>query len=693
MRRGLIDAKARLLLMRLYVPAAMRRRELEELFGRTAAAFAQPVPPARGRSVRARLADFARATRDWAEAALAAGEDLEGIDARLYRSARHLGRVYRARLGIGSLAQAFAAARAIYRGLGIDLKADPRTGSVTVHRCMFSACYSARVCRVISALDRGLFSGLSGGGELAFSRRITEGHAQCRAHFLAAGQPTRSILRATLSATPRANRQTVRRAIVVGSGAGGAAVARELPGSYQVTILEAGTPFRPLSLPFRWMEQIRAWRLLVDARAIGLAFPSMKVRKATGGVLLVNGRGTGGSTTLSTGNALRFDDELAKLGVQLGPEFERLSREVPQSIEHTKRWTAATRRLYAACEELGLAPRPTPKMIDFGRCRRCGRCVLGCPNGAKWDSRRFLEDAIRAGAVLETGWRVRRVVIRGGKAVGVVARRGLRTIYHPADLVVLAAGGLGTPAILERSGIRCEPRLFVDPVLTVAAPWPDSGQRTEIPMPFVVQRPGYIVSPYFDYVSWLFDKRWRRPADRMLGLMIKLADTECGSVSAKGHGIGRERIRKALTEVDHHTLAEAVELCSHIFEKLGVDRRSIFLGTLNAGHPGGMLPLTAAEADTLHPTRLPPNLYVADASLLPASLGNPPILTIMALAMRIGRLCAGRRQAEVLAPVTGQPELLASGGRQADVPVYTESNHGTLRALRPDRSAHVPNPT
>ncbi len=49
-----------------------------------------------------------------------------------------------------------------------------------------------------------------------------------------------------------------------------------------------------------------------------------------------------------------------------------------------------------------------------------------------------------------------------------------------------------------------------------------------------------------------------------------LADTERGSVSAKG----RERIRKALTEADRNRLAEAVELCTSIFEKLGVDRRT-----------------------------------------------------------------------------------------------------------------------
>ena len=63
-----------------------------------------------------------------------------------------------------------------------------------------------------------------------------------------------------------------------------------------------------------------------------------------------------------------------------------------------------------------------------------------------------------------------------------------------------------------------------------------------------------------------------------------------------------------------------------------------FLGTLNAGHPGGTLPLTERERDTLHDPRLPENLYVADATILPRSMGNPPILTIMALAKKIAGL-------------------------------------------------------
>ena len=62
------------------------------------------------------------------------------------------------------------------------------------------------------------------------------------------------------------------------------------------------------------------------------------------------------------------------------------------------------------------------------------------------------------------------------------------------------------------------------------------------------------------------------------------------------------------------------------------------LGTRNAGHPGGMLPLTENEKASLHHPSLPDNLYVADATILPRSMGNPPMLTIMALAKKIAGL-------------------------------------------------------
>jgi choline dehydrogenase-like flavoprotein len=80
-------------------------------------------------------------------------------------------------------------------------------------------------------------------------------------------------------------------------------------------------------------------------------------------------------------------------------------------------------------------------------------------------------------------------------------------------------------------------------------------------------------------------------------------------------------------------------VATEILCRLGAKEEDVFLGTINAGHPGGSLPLTEREAESLHHDRLPRNLYVADASLLPRSLGNPPILTIIALAKRISKLC------------------------------------------------------
>ncbi len=416
-------------------------------------------------------------------------------------------------------------------------------------------------------------------------------------------------------------------AIVIGTGAGGAAAAKELQGKYQVTILEAGKAFKPFPLSVPKMAKLRSTGLFFDERLIRLLLPNMLVEKSQE-MVMVRGIGLGGTTTLATGNAVRYDDALKELGINLDAQFKELYRELPITTDHAKYWTKTTKEMFALFEDMGLDPVVTPKLLDASRCVGCGHCAIGCPANAKWDTRILVEQVARRGAKLVTGCKVTDLEIIGKRVTAVHARHnGKKTVFH-ADLVVLAAGGLGTPVILEKTGIPCGKTLFVDPVLCVAGPLPGLSQDKQLLMPFISQQDGYILSPYMDYLSFFFHKDWRLPMGDLASIMIKLADDAVGRTDGK-------RIDKRLTAGDQRRMERAVSQSRDILVRLGVPVEKQFLGILNAGHPGGMLPLTAAERDTLHNPVLPDNLYVADATILPKSMGNPPILTIMALAKKI----------------------------------------------------------
>jgi len=423
----------------------------------------------------------------------------------------------------------------------------------------------------------------------------------------------------------------MRKVIVIGSGAGGATAAMELQGQYDVTVIEVGGGFAPFRASLSRLEPFRRAGLLFDARLIRLLFRPMEIRRADAGLALVSGRALGGTTTLSCANALRCDQDIAALGINLDAEFEEIYRQIPVTAGHTQRWGALTRRLYETFQAMDLSPAPLPKLIDLATCTNCGRCIIGCRTGAKWDSRRFLDKAVSAGAEVLTGTRAERIVMTGSRASGVAVRDrdGRRTVT--GDLIVVAAGGFGTPVILQESGIECRPRLSIDPVLCIAAEYPGANQHAELSMAFASRQSGYIISPYFDYLSFFFHRAWRFPIGNIVSLMVKLADSAQGEVTRRG-------VSKTLTADDWQTLDEGTAVCAEVLARLGIDRGGTFMGVLNAGHPGCSLPLTPAEAKTMHSPKLPGNVYVADATILPRSLGNPPILTIVALAKRISRL-------------------------------------------------------
>jgi choline dehydrogenase-like flavoprotein len=95
-------------------------------------------------------------------------------------------------------------------------------------------------------------------------------------------------------------------------------------------------------------------------------------------------------------------------------------------------------------------------------------------------------------------------------------------------------------------------------------------------------------------------------------------------------------VRKDLTSADHDRLAAASELAKKVMFDAGVEGPFV-PGMLNGGHLGGTVPLRREDIDTMHPSDLPEDLYVADLSLLPRSQGLPTMLTASALALRVVR--------------------------------------------------------
>ena len=162
------------------IPDPVRRWALRTLFRTTADAFDAPMPGLRGRSADEILASYAAYTDTLARDAPSDPQRRAHIERRLHENAERLGRRVRRALGVRTTTEALEVAHRLYDLIGIDLTGDGR-GCVVVTRCAFATRYSPDVCRLMSASDAGLLAGLTDGGRLAFTERITSGSRVCRA--------------------------------------------------------------------------------------------------------------------------------------------------------------------------------------------------------------------------------------------------------------------------------------------------------------------------------------------------------------------------------------------------------------------------------------------------------------------------------------------------------------------------------
>ncbi len=165
------------------LPAFVRKAVLAELFIATADAFRCPAPQYRRLAYNECLLNYALFTRQQAEKAMRISSDVASIKERLYLNAAELGKRARSWFALKSPDDVMSLGRVLYRSIGIEIEGSS-DGSLIVNRCYFCRFYSPSVCDLISALDDGVFSGLSGGGRLVFSQRITGRNSCCLARLI-----------------------------------------------------------------------------------------------------------------------------------------------------------------------------------------------------------------------------------------------------------------------------------------------------------------------------------------------------------------------------------------------------------------------------------------------------------------------------------------------------------------------------
>ena len=393
--------------------------------------------------------------------------------------------------------------------------------------------------------------------------------------------------------------------IVVGTGAGGAIIARELAKeNMPVTIIEKG-PYIKSGEAFNYYD------------------------KYNGSVDLLTTTCIGGATIVSMANMVRaLDEELHEWGIDLTDEYEYVEDLVGVHELDDSHIGQGTQLFLDAGRELGLTTVKMPKAIREEDCIQCGKCAFGCPADAKFSGKDLVEEAVGAGAKLITEAEVVEVISENKKVKGVtyIKDNEKESIY--ADTVVLSAGAIGTTLILRKSGIKDVGReIFFDPFVSVGGYLKDIKFNTEVQMAGLVIGKNFVLSPHFSsFLKGNIEDKQVEDKD-ILSIMVKTAD-EC-----KGYVDDDGDVYKINTIQDIRYLAEGVATAGFILEKAGVDPSTIGSTVYRGAHPGGTAKI-GEIVDSNQETEIE-GLFVSDASVLPISPGKPPILTILALSKRL----------------------------------------------------------
>jgi choline dehydrogenase-like flavoprotein len=250
-------------------------------------------------------------------------------------------------------------------------------------------------------------------------------------------------------------------AVVIGSGPTGAVAAYNLAAAGIDTILlEAG----PIRRPHEFTTD--GGKTLAEVAYEG------GLRAMRGKTMLptIQARVLGGNSLINSAMTIRtpqfcFDDWRESFGVNisrgmLDPYYQRIEDFL--GIRPTEEPILGARNLLfkKACDVLGYSSEPTPRNVV--NCGGCAECFTGCPSRAKRSMDiTYVPEGVKKGLRVYTSIETEKVTHAAGRATGVsgwIVHPRTNERSHPvtvkAKYVVLAAGCLATPVILQKSAVE-----------------------------------------------------------------------------------------------------------------------------------------------------------------------------------------------------------------------------------------------
>jgi len=422
--------------------------------------------------------------------------------------------------------------------------------------------------------------------------------------------------------------------IIVGTGPGGATVAREMSKrGKKVLMLERG----PHRIPDgKLMSVIKD--MMTPGR--GCYFTPQMCG-------VVRGMCTGGTSIYYYASALyppierykpfgidlKYDaDEMYRDLYFLGPLKDHMISDMSKAIMESAR-------------SFGYDWKPIDKFIIQDRWTPDYEFGVSDPRDVKWSALMYVREAMVNGAKLLNHAQVTRVLMENKKAVGVEFKYNGGIHKVNASTVVLSAGGIGTPLLLRDLGVKGVGQdYFVDPFIDVVGEHKTLSRDREIPMScgfnFVddgyfmtdLQIPSKFEESLFATQVGRIDQFFKQK--HTMAIMIKLRDSLGGKLAKNGWPV------KNLSSDDRKRLRAGAAKAKKMMQKVGC--HSIYASWYFAAHPGGTVKI-GEFLDSNLKTQFD-NLYVCDASVIPVPCGLPPVTQIIALGKYLSRYLAGERK-------------------------------------------------